>query len=78
MTSLSSTAILHQSKLPFMNTLISDMFCQAQPTIPMKENESDAHRKRLNDVLSMWNFKGLSVPGDSNCLFTAVAVNLHH
>lgn len=78
LTSLSSTAILHRSKLPFMNTLISDMFCQAQPTIPMKENESDAHRKRLNDVLSMWNFKGLSVPGDGNCLFTAVAVNLQH
>ena len=66
---------IHGSQLPFMNTLLSDIF-YPQQSISLKDNEFDSHSKRLNDVLSAWNFKSMSVPGDSNCLFTAVAVNL--
>lgn len=58
-----------------MNTLLSDIF-YPQQSISSKDNEFDSHSKRLNDVLSAWNFKSMSVPGDGNCLFTAVAVNL--
>ena len=58
-----------------MNTLLSDIF-YPQQSISSKDNEFDGHSKRLNDVLSTWNFKKISVPGDGNCLFTAIAVNL--
>ena len=77
LTSLSSTAIIHRSQLPFMNTLLSDIF-YPQQSISSKDNEFDSHSKRLNDILSTWNFKSMSVPGDGNCLFMAVAVNLQN
>ena len=61
-----------------MNTLLSDIFYPPQQSISSKENDFTAHTKRLHDVLSSWNFKSLSVPGDGNCLFTAVAMNLQN
>ena len=74
LTSLSSAAVVHRSQLPFMNTLLSDVFYPKESISQVQNGQ--IHRKRLDDVLSTWNFKRVSIPGDGNCLFRAVTVNL--
>ena len=39
---------------------------------------ADGGLRQLQSVLSSWNFKRVPVPGDENCLFTAIALAIFH
>lgn len=41
-----------------------------------QELTSQEHDELLQRTLQQWNFRKISVPGDGNCLFTAIAYNL--
>ena len=40
--------------------------------------ERQTHEDRLDSVLRSWNFERITVPGDGDCLFTSVAMNIKH
>lgn len=77
LSSCSKTSILSRSLLPFMNTLLGDLFVQHQndkSKDPRIVETAARHDQRLNDVLKSWNFVKHIVPGDGDCLFRCVAI----
>ena len=44
--------------------------------LPCKEHEVEAHKERLGNNASAWNFSIVPVPADGNCFFTAAALAL--
>jgi len=43
-----------------------------------RDRERQTHEDRLDSVLRSWNFERITVPGDCDCLFTSVAMNIKH
>ena len=69
----STTAVVNKTSMPFMNSLLGDLFTNHAGTV---ETDSMKHDKRLKDVLRSWNFVQKRVPGDGDCLFRAMVKSL--
>ena len=71
MSKCTSTATMQCTDMPFTKEKFG-FSCSTNLDTGGKE----AHAQRLSDVLTSWNFRKVEVPGDGNCLFTAVALHL--
>ena len=71
--SCSKTAVVNKTLLPFMDSLLGDLFGNQTGSV---DNDMIKHEKRLDDVLKSWNFKKQIVPSDGDCLFRLVALHL--
>ena len=72
----SLTAYVKSGNIPFMSSALTNLFVWGQATDTDMERQT--HEDRLDSVLRSWNFERITVPGDGDCLFTSVAMNIKH
>lgn len=69
-----STANIECTDIPFMKAKFGCSLCWFGTDLDTSDRS--AHKGRLSNALASWNFRQVEVPGDGNCLFTAVALHL--
>ena len=67
---------MKSGNIPFITLALTNLIIWGQAAD--RDRERQTHEDCLDSVLRSWDFERITVPGDGDCLYTSVAMNIKH